>query len=108
MYNVFCFFFPLPASADSHETTAKKSKTSVTKLDPSPQINGIKVYWEYEECRKWLPFSESLSELLTDRYNGGDTEVSLNFCFCNIRQLLLNKCICQFILFMSTHLVNLA
>lgn len=65
------------ASADSHETTAKKSKTSVTKLDPSPQINGIKVYWEYEESRKWLPFSESLSELLTDRYNGGDTEVEV-------------------------------
>ena len=39
------------------------------------------MHWEYEDGRKWLPYSEILSELLTDRYNGGDTEVSFFFFF---------------------------
>ncbi|XP_014776883.1 poly [ADP-ribose] polymerase 2 isoform X1 [Octopus bimaculoides] len=64
-------------SSNSNGTSFKRAKTISIPVDMLPEIDGFTVRWDYEDSGKWLPHSDSISEQLTDRYNGGDTEVEV-------------------------------
>ncbi|GAB1609093.1 poly [ADP-ribose] polymerase 2-like [Argonauta hians] len=58
--------------------SSKKAKTCPVPVTTVSEIDGLKVRWEYEDLPdKWLPYTDAITEQLTDRYNGGDGEAEV-------------------------------